>query len=89
MATLTVITVSQDGDLGCWVVSAHSSAHGHAEADVEALFLLVQGVIDDDDATHFLTFVLIEAQDTVVVLRPSDVIRVGQDRAGDGTGGRG
>lgn len=85
---LTIIAVRQDGDLGRWEVGAHLATHGHAEADIEALFLLIQRVIDDNDATELLTFVLLEPQDAGVVLGPADVIRVGQDGVGCGSSGR-
>lgn len=39
---LTIIAVCQDGDLGSREVGAHLAAHGHAEADIEGLFLLIQ-----------------------------------------------
>lgn len=39
--TLTIIAVCQDDNLCCWEVGAHLAAHGHAEADVEALILLI------------------------------------------------
>ncbi|TNN89505.1 hypothetical protein EYF80_000108 [Liparis tanakae] len=39
-------------------------------------------VIDDDDATEFLSFILVETEYTVVVLWAGDVVRVGQHGAG-------
>ncbi len=86
---LTIVAVCQDGDLGGREVGAHLAAHGHAEADVEALFLLIQRVINDDDATEFLSLVLVKAQHAGVVLRSGDVVRVGQHSAGYGASGRG
>lgn len=86
---LTIIAVSQDGDLGSWVVGSQLAAHGHAEADIEALFLLIQRVIDDDDATEFLPLILVKTEYTVVVLWAGDVVRVGQHSAGYGASGRG
>lgn len=79
--------VRQDGDPGRGEVGAQLAAHGHAEADVEALFLLVQGVIDDDDAAELLPLVPVEAQDAGVILRPADVVGVGQDSGGYGASG--
>lgn len=87
-APLTIVAVCQDGDLGGWEAGAHLASHGHAEADVEALFLLIQGVIDDDDATELLSLVLVKAQHAGVVLRSGDVIGVGQHGAGYGASGR-
>lgn len=89
MTSLTIVTVCQDYDLGGWEVGAHLAAHGHTEADVKALFLLVQGVINDDDATEFLSLILVKTQHTVVVLGSGDVVRVGEHSAGDGATGRG
>lgn len=86
---LTVIAVCQDGDLGSREVGAHLAAHGHAEADIEGLFLLIQWVINDNDAAEFLSLILVKTQHTGVVLRPGDVIRVGQHSAGYGARGRG
>lgn len=87
--SLTIIAVCQDGDLGGREVGAHLAAHRHAEADVEALFLLIQGVINDNDATEFLPLILVKTQHTVVVLRSGDVVRVGQHSAGYGASGGG
>lgn len=84
---LTVIMVCQDDHTGTREVGAHLASHGHAQRDIEALFLLIERVIDDDDATWLLTFVLVKAQNTRVVFRTSDVIRVRQDGAGDGACG--
>lgn len=86
---LTVIAVCQDGDPGSWEVGAHLASHGHAEADIERLFLFIQWVVNDDDATEFLSLILVKTQHTGVVLRSGDVIRVGQHSAGYGAGGRG
>lgn len=88
-ASLTIIAVCQDGDFGTWEIGAQLASHWHAEADIETLFLLIQGVIDDDDATEFLTLILVEAQHAGVVLGSGDVIGVGQDSAGYSAGGRG
>jgi len=86
---LTVVAVGQDGDLGAGEGGAHLAPHGHAEGDVEALLVLVQRVVDHDDAAELLALVLVEAQQAGVVLGPRDVVRVGQHRAGDGARGRG
>lgn len=86
---LTVIAVCQDGDPGSWEVGAHLASHGHAEADIERLFLFIQWVVNDDDATEFLSLILVKTQHTGVVLRSGDVIRVGQHSAGYGASGRG
>lgn len=88
-APLTIVAVCQDGDPGGGEAGAHQAAHGHAEADVEALVLLVQRVVDDDDPAELLALVLVEAQHAGVVLGSGDVVRVGQHGAGDGAGGRG
>lgn len=86
---LTIIAVCQDGDLGGREVGAQLAAHGHTEADIEALFLFIQGVIDDNDTTEFLPLILIKTQNAGMILRSGDVIRVGQDGAGYGASGRG
>lgn len=86
---LTIIAVCQDGDFGSRELGSHLATHGHAEADIEALLLLVQGVVDDNDATELLPLVLVKAQHTGVVLRSGDVIGVGQHRGGYGAGGSG
>lgn len=86
---LTIITICQDGDLGCWEVGTQLTTHGHTEADIEALFLLIQGVIDDNDATEFLTLLFIKTQNTGMIFGSGDVIRVGKDSAGYGASGRG
>lgn len=86
-ALLTIVTVCQDGHFGTRELDAHLTAHGHAEAHVEALFLLVQRIIDDYDAAKFLPFIFVEAQHAVVVFGSGDVVRVGQDSAGDGACG--
>lgn len=87
--SLTIITVCQYGDLCGREVGAQLATHGHAEADVEALLLLIQGVINNNDATEFLTLILIETQNAGVIFWSGDVIRVRQDSAGYGAGGRG
>lgn len=84
---LTIIAVCQDGDFSSRELGSHLAAHGHAEADIEALLLLVQRVVDDNDATELLPLVLVKAQHTGVILRSGDVIGVGQHRGGYGAGG--
>lgn len=75
---LTVIHVGQDVDPGGGELGAQAAAHGHAEGDIEALLGLVERVIDDDHAARLLRLVLVESHHAVVLLRPGDVVRVGE-----------
>lgn len=76
---LTVVRVLQDVDLGGVVVHPQAAADGHRQRDVEGLLPLVQGVVDDHHAAQFLPLAAVKAQDAAVILRPRDVVRVGQD----------
>lgn len=79
---LTVLHVGHDGDNGAGEAGAQAAAHGHAERDVEALLGLVERVVDDHHAARFLHLALVESQHAVVVVRPRDVVRVGQHGGG-------
>ena len=81
---LTIVAVGQDGDLRTGEGGSHLATHGHAEGYVEALFLLVERIVDDDDAAGLLPLVLVKAEHAGVVLGTRDVVAVGEDRAGDG-----
>lgn len=83
---LTIITVCQNDDFGWGELGAQLPPHGHTKADVEALLILVEGVINDKDAADFFTLILVEAQHGGVILRSGDVVGVRQDSAGYGAG---
>lgn len=85
---LTVVRVLQDVDLGGVVVHSQAAADRHRQRDVEGLLPLVQGVVDDHHAAEFLPLASVKAQDAAVILRPGDVVRVGQDGGGDRPLGR-
>lgn len=80
---LTVVHVFQDLDLGGGVVLPQTAPDGQGQADVEALLLLVQGVVDDHHAAGFLPLALVEAEDAAVLLWAGNVVGVGQDGGGN------
>lgn len=88
LSGLTVVRVLQDVDLGGVVVHSQAAADRHRQRDVEGLLPLVQGVVDDHHATQFLPLASVKAQDAAVILRPGDVVRVGQHGGGDRPRGR-
>lgn len=85
---LTVFHIGDDCDSSCGELGAQTASHRHAEGDIEALLVFVQGVINDHHPAGFLHLSLVEAQDAVMVLGPGDVIGVGQHCGGDGACGR-
>ena len=85
---LTVIHIRDNCDSGCGELGAQTSPHWHAEGDIEAFLVFIQRIVNYHNPAGFLHFSLIEAQDAVMVLRPGDVIRVGQHCGGDGACGR-
>lgn len=84
---LTVFHIRDDCDSGCGELWAQTAPHGHAEGDIEALFVFIQRVINYHHPAGFLHLSLVEAQDAVMVLGPGDVIRVGQHCGGNGAFG--
>lgn len=84
---LTVIHIRNNGDSGCGELQAQAAPHGHAEGDVEAFLIFVQGVVNYHNPAGFLRLSFVEAQDAVMVIWPGDVIGVRQHRSGDGARG--
>lgn len=58
---------------------SQTAPDGQGQADVEALLLLIQGVVDDHHAARFFPLALVEAEDAAVLLWAGDVVRKGQD----------
>lgn len=85
---LTVFHIRDDCDSGCGELRAQTAPHGHAEGDIEAFLVFIQRVINYHNPAGFLHLSLVEAQNAVMVLRPGDVIGVGQHHAGDSACGR-
>lgn len=73
-AWLTVVRVLQDVDSGVGVVHSQAAPDGHRQGDVEALFSLVQRVVDDHHAAPLLPLAPVKTQDAAVLLRPRDVV---------------
>lgn len=81
---LTIFHIGNDCDSSCGELWAQTAPHGHAQGDIETFLVFIQRVIDDHNPAGFLHLSLVKAQDAVMVLRPGDVIRVGQHCGGDG-----
>lgn len=67
---------------------SQTASDGQGQADVEALFSLIQRVVDDHHAALFLPLALVEAEDAAVLLWAGDVVRIGQDGGGNRPNGR-
>lgn len=87
-ACLTIIHVFQDVDFGGGIVHSQAPPDRQRQSDIEALFSLVQRVVDDHHATLLLPLTLVEAKDAAVLLRTGDVVRVRQDGGGNSPWGR-
>lgn len=58
------------------------------QCDIEALFPLIQRVIDDHHTTLLLLLTLVEAKDAAMLLRAGDVVGVRKDGGGNCSRGR-
>lgn len=82
-ACLTIIRVFQDGDFGGGVVRSQTTPDRQRQRDVEALFSLVQRVVDNHHAASLLPLTSVEAKDAAVLLRTGDVVRERQHGSGN------
>lgn len=85
---LTIVLVRQYVDMRSGVFWPQTASHRHTEGYVEALLTLIQRVINDHHTTVLFCLILIKAQNAGLLLWTRDVVRVGQNRSGDGSCGR-
>ncbi|TNN63521.1 hypothetical protein EYF80_026263 [Liparis tanakae] len=78
VAVLDVMLI-QDIDFGGGVVRSQTAPDRQRQSDVEALFSLVQRVVDNHDPTVLLPLTLVETKDADMLLWTGDVVRVRQN----------
>lgn len=79
---LTIILVRYNGNASAWEFCTNSSTHRHAQQNIKGLSFFIQGIIYDDNPTHFFSLVFVKTQNAVVILWPGYVVRVGKHRGG-------